>query len=69
MEAVIALVILGASGYGAYAWINSAKPPPANLRCANCPRLARQIRMHQAGHVLLAAIVVTLLVWGLAARG
>jgi len=50
--------------WGVHHWIKTAKPPPTNLRCANCPKLAAQIRMHWVGHFAWAIGLIATVIWG-----
>ena len=65
---VATVLLLGVTGLAIRHWITSAKPPPTNLRCANCPKLAVRIRMHKAGHVAWAVLLLAMFVWGAAGR-
>jgi hypothetical protein len=44
-------------------WINSAKPPPANLRCVNCARYARQVRALSVFLIFAGGAAVVMSVW------
>ena len=60
------LLCLAVGGWALYQWIQSAKPPPPNLRCANCPKLARTIRWHQVGLGALGLAWFVTFVWAVA---
>lgn len=46
-------------------WTKQGKPPPTNLRCANCPKLTIQVRRFQLLSALLGVGLVVVLSWGL----
>lgn len=62
------MLLVGVTVWAIHHWITSAKPPPPSLRCANCPKLAVRIRMHQAVHVALALLLLGVFAWGAAGR-
>lgn len=62
---LLGLVALG----GVFAvdwWVNAAKPPPAELRCGTCPKLAREVRSLRLTVWALVAFWVVTAAWGLA---
>lgn len=55
---VLGLVGLAIAGYAVDWWTKQARPPAPNLRCANCPKQAVEIRRWKLLSGVLAALVM-----------